>query len=226
MSVGYDRELLTIQDLVPPVGSAIGLLVEDGTSGWGTLGGYVKVDGKTYGLTCHHTFFTKRLEAFPNAQETDGVLQVAQPPGSELLWNLDQWSHKLEALDAEEAASDATGYTITSHMAQKNVLSRSIMNLWIRSLGKIQIAGIKIGHVHKTSGIRVRGATRMDWALVEFNNSRRVPNESTLINQVGDSAYACSNAGLIMNSYKALIIPRWTPLDTSEQQARCKETTI
>ncbi|CZR61607.1 uncharacterized protein PAC_11504 [Phialocephala subalpina] len=69
---------------IPLVGSSIALSGENHNIkvGTGSLGGYVLVDGKKYGLTCHHVCFGRnRMESYPSRSEAASATKykIGQP---------------------------------------------------------------------------------------------------------------------------------------------------
>jgi hypothetical protein len=163
----------------PHVGASIGI------SHWcGTLGGYILVDGKAMVLTNHHVAFGhERLEGFPTAEEAKTGMSYAclQPA----------------AVDLEERVKDL-------ELARDGLIKtrdkKPLTNLEAANLESIteELEKLKcwwtpersvIGKVFKSSGIRARhGAKdrrfRLDWALIELENSERFTEQGKFVNEV------------------------------------------
>lgn len=165
---GWDRPApIPLQHGVPQVGSAIALATDDASVR--TLSSYVAIDGKPYGLTCHHVFFQGRSKAFPDSGEIRSSLLLDQPPKSELRRAQEELEEEIEDLTKgveNLRASDSMG----------EIAQRESMKAWIgilkprlENFKEIENKGI-IGRVYKTSGARLYQKGRMDWALIEFNH--------------------------------------------------------
>jgi len=191
-------EPLCFQNDVPTVGSAIALTLSD--SRVGTLGGYVLVDGKHYGITNHHVFF-KQDKPYSYEDGKDKMLEVNQPPMTDLIRAREDLNYQLEVLrlQEEEAGGKTGNKRAIEKMSQSTGPARAVTESRLENLKTIEEKGLTIGHVYKTSGIRLEKRRRMDWALIKFKQNPRTPDESALINQLPGYNYRQLNSPHYLN---------------------------
>jgi hypothetical protein len=178
--INPDAESLSEQKKVPLVGSSLSLSREykELETGCGTLGGYVCVDGKKYGLTNHHVCFAaKRTRSYPDESETASPTKY--------------WMKQPAQLDVDNKIknlNDIIEYLRENFPEQKREeISR--MEEELCQIQKWDPKASTIGHIYRTSGIRAREGEinsnfRMDWALIELETSIRVTQEDEIVNEV------------------------------------------
>ncbi|KAF8853305.1 hypothetical protein BDZ45DRAFT_729610 [Acephala macrosclerotiorum] len=174
-------ELLPDQSNVPLVGASIAVAREhvEIEAGCGTLGGYVMVDGVTYGLTNQHVCLgSDRYSAFPTESERGKIMWISQPAVKDFDINMETLKTNLAVLRKARVPDQANIAMIENR---------------IQRLEDLKSNGLNIGYLYKTSGIRVcapvadevRGKpSRLDWALIALENPIRIPNQGVLLNEV------------------------------------------
>ncbi|CZR63012.1 uncharacterized protein PAC_12909 [Phialocephala subalpina] len=180
--VGDVAELLPDQQgKIPLVGASIAVSREhiEFKTGCGTLGGYVMVDGITYGLTNHHVCLgPHRYSAFPSESEEGKIVWISQPAAKDFEDTMKSLETTLAALKKRKVPDQA------------NI---TVFENRIRRLQELKSNGLNIGYIYKTSGIRVRDPVpgedrekpyKLDWALIKMENSTRIPSQGDLVNEV------------------------------------------
>lgn len=180
VGIGPDAESLPEQKKVPLVGSSLSLSREYKKleTDCGTLGGYVSVDGKKYGLTNHHVCFTaKRIGGYPDESETASPTKY--------------WMKQPAQRDVESTIknlNDLIEYLRENFPGQKKEeISR--MEEELSQIRKWDPKASTVGHIYRTPGIRAREGEigsnfRMDWALIELETSIRLTQEDEIVNEV------------------------------------------
>lgn len=176
----------------PLVGASIAISRNhtDIINGVGTLGGYIRVDGKIYALTNHHVIFGgklgSRLHAFPTDEESSSKLEIVVNQPAE--YDLEKTIRTVEAdledfKDYTQLGTNVADFTAKEQEAETRLKKLKAWQTKER---------IKLGKVFKTSGIRVVDDEqvprrhRLDWALVEIANPGRFTEfySSKLVNEV------------------------------------------
>ncbi|CZR54025.1 uncharacterized protein PAC_03908 [Phialocephala subalpina] len=172
------HEPLPDQDDIPLVGSSIALFREHDhiSSGRGTLGGYIEVDGEIFGLTNQHVCLGPfRVEAYPSGEESklNSRLYVSQPAEQDLEDAILDLTKMLAASREQKASHHRIAYE-QSRLDEMKVWAAKDKN---------------IGYVYQTSGLRVLEGNvgerfKMDWAIIKLDNTKRFPDPSQIINRV------------------------------------------
>jgi hypothetical protein len=174
-----DTEPIPRTEDYPLVGSSLAISRDhaDIFSGTGTLGGYVLVDGKCYALTNNHVVFGDKKSAYSADDEPETAqITIMQPSEKDL-----------------EARIAGLERQIEDQMETPDPLNKDLVKHYENLLDhykKRQADGIVFGRVWRSSGIRVdeqaqKGRRhRLDWALIEPHNPKRIVDTKKLVNQV------------------------------------------
>jgi hypothetical protein len=202
------HEPLPDQDDIPLVGSSIALFREHDhiSSGRGTLGGYIEVDGEIFGLTNQHVCLGPfRVEAYPSGEESklNSRLYVSQPAEQDLEDAILDLTKMLAASREQKASHHRIAY-------EQSRLDE--MKVWAAK-------DKKIGYVYQTSGLRVLEGNvgerfKMDWAIIKLDNTKRFPDPSQIINRVSTEKQLnwkqmlmSTGTPLLSSAYRSKIIP-------------------
>lgn len=179
-------EPLPIPTAYPLAGASIGVPVKPERVG--TLGGYVEVDGKVYGLTNHHIAFDplEHPAAFPTEKEKseNQSCQFFQPSKRDIVQRVNGLKSNRKFWEQKQKSNDDP-----DNVAAEQILAidKELKNFqpWLNS------KACRIGKLWKSSGLRTRGVDDvelnfgLDWALIELGNSVRfTTGEATFVNSV------------------------------------------
>lgn len=161
----------------PLIGDSIGISRKYGLNvDFGSLGGYVSVDGRVMALTTHHVAFGSRVDAFPTEEEVSNVVSHT-------------FHHPAEA-DIERQILDLEwwhGYCV--EMNKKGKLDKGMeakMSDIMIKLLRLRACSTTLGNVWKSSGLSSKDGNLpgQDWALIGLENIQRFPELEKLVNEV------------------------------------------